>query len=338
MQSSGERHLGESGYIVERPMMTDENPLFIVLNAGSGKRDATATEATIRSVLDQAGRRYDLASAKTPGQLPTLAKRAATLAQQQQGVVVAAGGDGTINAVVQAVLHSGRPFGVLPQGTFNYFGRAHGIPADTAKATQDLLEATVRPVQVGLLNGRAFLVNASLGLYPQLLEERETYKRQFGRNRFVALCAGVVTLLREHRQLVLGLEHEGHTRLLRTPTLVVGNNSLQLEQIGIPQADVVEQGQLIAMVVRPVGTLALFGLLCHGALGQLGEDANVLSFAFDRLIVRPHRRRRIKVAMDGEISWLHAPLVFQVAPHPLSLLVPTRPPGTSPVEAREATA
>jgi hypothetical protein len=84
--------------------MTSESPFFIVLNMGSGKRQAETTEVTIRGVLEQAGRRYDLARAETPRQLPTLARRAVDLAQQQQGAVVAAGGDGTINAVVQASL------------------------------------------------------------------------------------------------------------------------------------------------------------------------------------------------------------------------------------------
>jgi diacylglycerol kinase family enzyme len=182
----------------------------------------------------------------------------------------------------------------------------------------------VRPVQVGLINDRVFLINASLGLYPQLLEERETYKQQFGRSRFVALCAGVITLLRQHRQWVMCLEHAGQSCVLRTPTLVVGNNALQLEQLGISQAHAVQHGQLVAITVRPIRTLELLGLLGRGALGQLGDDTNIVSFAFDRLTVRPYRRRRIKVAMDGEVIWLHTPLVFQVAPQPLPLLVPTR--------------
>jgi diacylglycerol kinase family enzyme len=286
-------------------------------------------------VLDQAGRRYNLARIDHPWQLPRLASRAVKLAQQQQGTVVVAGGDGTINAVAQVALHSGRPLGVLPLGTFNYFSRAHGIPTDTATATRMLLDATVRLVQVGLINDRVFLVNASLGLYPQLLEEREVYKQKFGRNRFVALCAGVITLLREHRQLVLGLEYEGQSEILRTPTLVVGNNPLQLEQVGIPHAHAIEQGLLVAITVRPIGTLALFGLLGRGALGQLGDADNVASFAFDRLTVRPYRRRRVKVAMDGEVTWLHTPLVFQVAPQPLPLLVPACALTTSPAAADE---
>lgn len=80
-----------------------------------------------------------------------------------------------------------------------------------------------------------FLVNASLGLYPQLLEDREIYKRQFGRSRVVALWSALCTMLKPHRHLRLHLEHEGSTTELRSSTLFVGNNRLQMEQIGMPE-------------------------------------------------------------------------------------------------------
>jgi diacylglycerol kinase family enzyme len=316
--------------------VTRASPLFIVMNTGAGSRDAAATEATVRGVLAEAGRRYALWRVTDPRQLPLLAQRAVEQAQQQQGVVVAAGGDGTINAVAQVVLTSGRPFGVLPQGTFNYFSRTHGIPLDTAEATRALLEASVRPVQVGLLNDRVFLVNASLGMYPQLLEEREAYKQQFGRRRLVAVWAGVVTLLRAYRPLRLRLEHGGEVRVMRTATVVVGNNPLQLQQLGLPEARAVQQGQLAAIAVRPVGPLAMVGLLLRGALGRLGDADHVVNFAFDRLTVRPYGWRRLKVALDGEVAWLDTPLVFQVAPHPLPLLVPAWGSPASQAETRVA--
>jgi len=317
----------------EEQQVTLDRSLFIVFNPGAGSRDAAATEAAIRGVLAQAGRRYDILRVEDPRQLPMLAQRAVDCARQQQGAVVAAGGDGTINTVVQVALTSGCPFGVLPQGTFNYFSRTHGIPLDTTEATQALLEGVVRPVQVGLLNNRVFLVNASLGLYPKLLEDREAYKQQFGRRRLVALWAGVVTLLRAHRPLRLRLEHAGEVRVMRTSTLVVGNNPLQLQQLGLPEARAVQQGQLAAIAVRPVGLLAMGALLLRGALGRLGDADHIVNFAFERLTVRPYGRRRIKVAMDGEVAWLDAPLVFQVAPHPLQLLVPARDRTASPADA-----
>ncbi|MFY1855982.1 diacylglycerol/lipid kinase family protein [Achromobacter xylosoxidans] len=307
------------------PPLTGHEPLFIVLNTGSGRGDAQALQDIIRRVLDQAGRRFQLMPVDDPSRLVATAREAVALAREAGGIVVAAGGDGTLNAVAGQVLGQGVPFGILPQGTFNYFGRRYGISQDTEAALRGLLGGELRPVQVGLLNGRLFLVNASLGLYPQLLEDREAYKQRFGRSRLVALWSGLVTLMRAPRQLSLRLDYEGRVRDLRSPTLVVGNNRLQLEHIGIDPAEL-DRGHLVAMAARPVGTLALYGLLLRGLFSRLGEAEHVVSFAFDRLMVSIRGRRRVKVAMDGEISWMDTPLEFKVSETPLPLVVPVAAP------------
>lgn len=305
-------------------------PLFIVLNARSGHADAAAERLIIEQVLREAGREHHILMAQRGSELPACSRQAVTAARAHGGAVVAAGGDGTIGTVAQAVLGSGCPFGVLPQGTFNYFVRTHGIPADTAEATRALLDARVEPVQVGLVNDRAFLVNASVGLYPVMLENREAYKRRYGRSRMVALWAALVTLAHAHRPLHLWLESRERAQEVRTATLFVGNNPLQLKQIGIAEVDALEQGDLVAVTVRPVGTLPMLWLLLRGAFGRLGEADNVISFNFRRLTVRPAgptRSRRMKVAMDGEVVWLKAPLEFRVSPEPLLLLKPAKPIG-----------
>ncbi|WP_238926644.1 diacylglycerol/lipid kinase family protein [Achromobacter xylosoxidans] len=305
--------------------LTGHEPLFIVLNTGSGRGDAQALQDIIRRVLDEAGRRHQLMPVDDPSRLVVTAREAVARAREAGGIVVAAGGDGTLNAVAGQVLGQGVPFGILPQGTFNYFGRRYGISQDTEAALRGLLVGELRPVQVGLLNGRLFLVNASLGLYPQLLEDREAYKQRFGRSRLVALWSGLVTLMRAPRQLSLRLDYEGRMRDLRSPTLVVGNNRLQLEHIGIDPAEL-DRGHLVAMAARPVGTLALYGLLLRGLFSRLGEAEHVVSFAFDRLMVSIRGRRRVKVAMDGEISWMDTPLEFKVSETPLPLVVPVAAP------------
>ena len=308
-------------------------PLFVVLNAGSGKNDANEEQRVMREVFEQAGRRVEFLAISDASPITQLAASAVGLAKAQGGVVVAAGGDGTINAVAGAVLGSDCPFGVLPRGTFNYFGRVNAIPQDTRAAAQALINARVTPVQVGQVNGKIFLVNASLGLYPQLLEDRETWKGQLGRSRVVAFLSGLITLARHRRQLKLEVELAGQTATVRTPTLVVGNNHLQLERVGIEERDAgaVERGELTAIVLKPIGSMALFGLLLRGVLGRLGDAENVNSFSFRRLTVRPRGQRRIKVATDGEIVWMNSPLVFEVSPTPLLLLVPA-PEDRAPVE------
>jgi diacylglycerol kinase family enzyme len=303
-------------------------PLFIVFNLGSGSGNEVRGRAAIQQACDAAGRAFELMGVDDPHQLPALARQAVQRAQDAHGVVVAAGGDGTLNAVAQAVLGSGCAFGVLPQGTFNYFSRTHGIPSDTAQAMQVLLHGRAHRVQVGLVNGRVFLVNASLGLYPKLLEDREGWKQQFGRSRLVAFGAGLVTLLRGYRSLRLRIEVQGESRTARTPTLFVGNNALQMEQLGFPLAKDIDGGALAVIMLRPVTRLAMLALLLRGAFGRLGDADQVLSIPCVRLKVRAAQSfgaRPVKVAIDGEIVWLPLPLEFAVAGEPLCLIRPDTP-------------
>ena len=299
-------------------------PLFIVINAASGSHGEGDVRAALTSVFSESGREFEFLEVTKPAQLQAQASRAVALAKARGGVVVAAGGDGTINAVAKAVLDSGCAFGVLPQGTFNYFARSHAIPQDTLAAAHALLRASISPVQVGKINGQLFLVNASLGLYPQLLEDREAWKQQWGRSRLVAFVAGLASVFQARGQLDLQIESSGQAAALRTPTLFVCNNHLQLARAGIAEkdADAVQQGRLAGIVLRPIGTLALFGLLLRGVLGRLGEADHVHSFSFRRLRVMPRGRKRIKVATDGEVGWMQTPLVFEVADERLMLLVP----------------
>lgn len=306
---------------MDLPQPAPDAPFFIVINGASGHTDADEAIDCIGGILDAAGRSHEFLRVGDPADLSAIAGRAVERAIQAQGVVVAVGGDGTLSAVAQAVHGRGPAFGVLPQGTFNYFGRANGISQELEHATRALLRARVAPARVGRLNGRVFLVNASLGLYPQVLEDREVAKRQLGRNRWVALYSGLRTLAGNIRQLVLEVEHEGRRRVLKTPTLVVDNNALQLERLGIAEGASLSQGQLVGLVVRERTFMSLLGLALRGALGRLGEADNVESLAFTRLRVRPRGARRVKVALDGEILWLRTPLVFEV-PEPLPLLLP----------------
>jgi diacylglycerol kinase family enzyme len=302
-------------------------PIDIVINAGSGQDDSNRARALIEGVLRAAGRAHRVHFIDGSVSVDAAARAALEQAQRDGGIVVAVGGDGTINAVSQAVHAAGVPLGVIPQGTFNYFGRAHGLPPEPEAAMRAILDGRVEPVQVGLANGRVFLVNASVGLYPELLQDREAWKARFGRSRAVAFVAALTTLFAAHRQLRLAISHEQGDVDVRTLTLVAANNALQLERLGLPEAAQLERGRLAVITVEPVSTWHLLGLVLRGALGTLGNAEAVRRFSTRRLDIRPRHvlssRRRIKIALDGEIAWTQMPLRIEVAERPLWLVKPT---------------
>lgn len=309
-----------------RPDIDPASPLQIVINAAAGSSDAQAKREVVDSALRSAGRRGDLLFSR-PADLARVAHLAATRAAATRTAVVAVGGDGTLNTVAQAAHVAGCAMGVVPQGTFNYFARTHGIPTDPAAAARLLLAARAVPVQVAAINDRIFLVNASLGIYPELLQDREAFKARFGRSRWVAFVAACTTLLRAQSRLRLHIELGSTARDVQTLTLFVGNNRLQLQQFGAEPADTLPgtpgHGSMAALMLRPIGTLSMIGLMLHGVMGRLGEAAGVESFEFHRMVVRPRLapgRREIAVAFDGEVARMRAPIDIRVLDRPLYLL------------------
>lgn len=306
-------------------------PLYIVFNVASGSGDGQQNQRIMQDILRDAGRDHEFFLVTDPRKVNENAERAAQMAVRNGGAVVVAGGDGTIKAAAQATLTTGQPFGIVPQGTFNYTSRAHGIPLETAAATRALLHAKPKRMQVGLVNDHVFLVNASLGLYPQVMQDRENYKKQFGRYRSVAFASAVATILRGNGWLSLDLEYDQVRETVHTPSVFIGNNALQLEQTGLPEAEVIGQQRLAGVILRESHPRALLGLMLRGILGQLGSVDSLCRFTFSRMQVRPRLRgvRKLKVALDGEVHWMKPPLVFRVAPQPLWLLTPEAAPADS---------
>lgn len=320
---------GAAGSADHRAATADDESVIIVMNAASGHDNANDLSTQLAESLVASGRNHTLHVVRTGESIDDAARRAASQASVEGGIVVAVGGDGTINAVANAVVPLGVPLGVIPQGTFNYFGRTHGLPEDPMQALRVALEQRPQPVQVGRINGRIFLVNASVGLYPQLLEDREAWKRRFGRSRAVAMVAGIATVMGARRSLSLSWQQNGITVRERTLTLFVGNNRLQIEQLGLPQAQQVENGSLAVIAVRPTSTWSLLGLLIRGSMGRLADADYVKTFVTQQLVVQRAgtrwARRPLKIATDGETFLMQAPLTFDISPQALQLIKPDAP-------------
>ena len=308
------------------PRLDPAAALPFVINAAAGALDLDAKRAVIEATLAMRGRTGELLICQ-PAELLQVATEAAAAAVARGTAVVAVGGDGSLNTVAQAAHAAGCPMGVIPYGTFNYFARTHGIPTDPAAAVRLVLDAQPMPVQVAAINQQVFLVNASLGVYPELLQDREAYKARFGRSRGVAFVAACSTLLRAQRRLRLHIETGANQRDVQTLTLFVGNNRLQLQQVGAEPQDTMlgtpGHGSMAAVMLRPISTLSMLGLLWHGAMGRLGEAAGVEGFEFHHMVVKPTLapgRKDVVVAFDGEVAHMRAPIDIRVLEKPLYLL------------------
>ena len=296
---------------------------FIVMNRASGASEKDEVRQAVEEELTRAGRRYRFLPVEA-GDVVRACQEAARLAREHGGVVVASGGDGTINAAAQAALAQDCPLGLIAQGTFNLFARDLGLSLDPVEATRMLLRAQPEPVQVGLVNERIFLVNASLGLYPKLLSDREEVKEKLGRRRWIAMLSALKSLLEWRLQLVLDTEMDGELARLRTASVFLCNNRVQLQRLGI-QEYVVEQlaqGRMACMLLPTMPWWAKLRMVLAAALGNLGDERRLQSFPMRSLTVAARNARRIKVATDGEVQWMSLPVRFTVSPRPLRVMLP----------------
>lgn len=308
------------------------NPVWhVLINHASGSQDGHTRVEQIRALLGQRHIPHKLYIVRRPQQLLPQVRAAAHDARQVQGLLVGVGGDGTLNATASQAIAQGLVFSALPQGTFNYFGREHGFPDDIGQAIDAIVGGAVKPTPVGRINDHLFLVNASFGLYPQLLEEREAFKAQWGRSRPAAWLAGLATLMRDHRMHTLKFMIDGQAHAARTSTVFVGINRLQLEQLGVAQARQLPASQLVALTLKPVDKLDMLGLIARGAVGRLADAEAIQVRQCHALTLQPTHylpRRKVRIAFDGERAHVTMPIEISLHPEPLRLLAPTGGEGT----------
>jgi diacylglycerol kinase family enzyme len=236
-------------------------------------------------------------------------------------MVVAGGGDGTINAVASVVAGSGVQFGVLPLGTLNHFAKDLGIPLTLDEAIANLAQGRPASVDVGEVNGRIFLNNSSLGLYPDIVRDREKQQRRLGRGKWLAFCWAALTALRRYPFLSLRLHINGSEHARRTPFIFIGNNEYLMQGFNIGERERLDRGTLSLYVAQRPGRLGLVRLAFHALLGRLAQLKDFDVVLVPELEIET-RHKRLRVSTDGEVTIMAPPLRYRIRKAALTVLVP----------------
>ncbi|MBF7682547.1 diacylglycerol kinase, partial [Acinetobacter sp. B5B] len=241
---------------------------------------------------------------------------------QSHGVVVGAGGDGTLNAIASHLIGTNIPLGILPLGTFNYVARALNIPIDLIQAAEVIVTGTPRSVHVARLNDHVYLNNASLGLYPLFIEQRERYNKYLGRFPLHAYTSALDVLLRKYNALKLELTLDGVKQPVTTSLIFLGNNQLQLKELNLTIADAVQQGKIAGVVVSKSDRISLIKLLIRLFRGDVEQAKGVCLFTADHMEIKSVQNKPLYLAIDGELVEEHSPLHISVDKHALHVMVP----------------
>lgn len=242
-------------------------------------------------------------------------------AKSSERIVVAAGGDGTISAVAAELAGTDKILGVLPIGTLNHFAKDLRIPLDLEMAVKTIQEGEVAAVDVAEVNGRIFINNSNLGLYPNIVSRREAQQQRFSRGKWPAFFWATIQALRRYPFLDLRITIEGQQILRRTGFVFVGNNEYEIAGFNLGSRACVNAGKLGLYLTQRTGRFGLFRLAFHALFGRVDQakDFDVFCVAEARIETR---KRRLLVALDGELVRMETPLLYRIRPGALRVLVP----------------
>ncbi|APE45160.1 diacylglycerol O-acyltransferase [Sulfitobacter alexandrii] len=294
-----------------------EQRTIVILNTASGSQGGEEKIAAIRDAFNARGKAVDFVNVQDHDSVEAAAKAALTHTDAR---IAVAGGDGTICGTASVLAGSGREIGIIPAGTFNYFGRSLGLPEEIDAAVEVVLSGVPRDVNVATVNGRMFLNNASIGAYAAILQTREgTYKR-WGRSRLAAYWSVMKTLVTFRAPLKLDVDIDGKKLTRRTPLLFVINNAYQLEEMGLDGAEAIAEGNLVTLIAPNSGRLGLLRHAAALALGIAKAETDYEMISGKKIEISMKRKRR-PVARDGEITRMGGPFTIRHAHHPLRILV-----------------
>ena len=250
--------------------------------------------------------------------------RANAIAERGDELLVVGGGDGTVAAAASAVADTGTKLAILPLGTLNHFARDLGIPTDLDEAAKLIAANSVRRVDVGEMNGRIFINNSAIGLYPLMVVDRDVQRKRLGRSKALAMIvASIRTLARfNHRRLTLTVNDETEARI-DTPLLFVGNNDYRLDIGGPGKRESLDDGELCVLVMRKKTRRGMIAASIRALLNRARPDDMVRLDAVERLQVGSHRSQ-LTVSLDGEVTSEVAPLEYRIRKAALRVIAPIR--------------
>jgi diacylglycerol kinase family enzyme len=300
--------------------------LAAVLNDSSGKGECAPAAKRLEEIFAAAGRDARVTVAHSGSELRSAMQRAV---EDGCTTLIAGGGDGTINTAASVLV--GRPvqLGVLPLGTLNHFAKDLGIPLEVDAAAEVVLNGRECRVDVGEVNGRIFINNSSLGLYPAIVRLRERHQAS-GLGKWVAALWASLMVLRRNPFMAVRIIAEGEKVIRRTPFVFIGNNEYRMAGLGAGSRDSLVSGHLAVYVLnaeRREGLLRLgLQVLLRGA--EQVKELDLLTVEEARIETK---RPRLQVALDGEVVVLQSPLEYRIRPSALQVLVPEKSTACHPV-------
>lgn len=307
--------------------------ITVILNPYANGVRAGRRSAAVREALNAAGLHYDLIVLSRPGQGR---EEALAAAGGRYDAVVAAGGDGTVNEIVNGLLLAAGeeatcPLGILPLGTGNDFSDMMGLPRDLIKASRVIASGYTRQIDAGwvsytrgegtepaLWQGHYFDNNCAAAMEPVVTLEAGRFRRLSGRIRYLA---AMVSCLRKLTAWNMDITWDNGRIKESTYLLSIANTPRTGGLFSVAPGACSHDGLLDFVVVPEVGRYAVLTILMRLLRGTHLRDARVVNGRARHLVISS--RPATPLHADGEVLTRSArSMHVQVLPGKITLLMP----------------
>jgi YegS/Rv2252/BmrU family lipid kinase len=291
--------------------------IIVIVNSRSGPGHENGIAERLTNAFAAGGAEVQISLASNGAEVSRLAQAAA---KSDADVVVAGGGDGTVNSIAAAIIETDKALGVLPFGTMNHFAKDLLIPLELEGAVETILHGKVTQIDIGAVNDHIFINNSSLGLYPSIVREREKHQR-LGWGKWPAFVWAAFGVLRRYPFLDIQIGVDGSEERRRTPFIFIGNNEYEMETLNIGHRACLDKGQLSLYITNRISRLDLIRLAFHALFGGLRQEKDFIAMCTKEVRINT-KHRRLRVALDGEVTVMTPPLHYRTRPGALRVLTP----------------
>jgi diacylglycerol kinase (ATP) len=283
-------------------------------NAGRGVSEEAVERAA--GMLRVSGWTVRMAGTTGPGDATVIAREAVAAGAES---VFAAGGDGTINEVIQSLAGTPTALGYLPFGTVNVWARELGLSLVPREASQALAGGRIETIDLGRANNRYFLLMAGLGFDAEVVRRAEHLERFKARTGILPYIAASMSAAMFYRGFDVELRYDGVIKRVEALMLVVGNTRLYGGRYYFTPRAVANDGWLDVCIVKGKGPLRLarqsLPLMVFGSVAY----SDVEMVRVREVTIRSDAP--VPYQLDGELTGT-TPLHIQVAPRALRVIVP----------------
>ncbi len=294
------------------------NPqVLIVYNPAAGQlANLQHTLDRVANLWRDRGWQVQIAATMAPGDATIKATQAA---QAGYHAVIAAGGDGTVNEVMNGLVGTTTALGTLPLGTVNIWAREMGLSMDMLKAAESLIKSELTQIDVGMAGNRYFLLMAGIGFDAAVTATVSTAeKKMLGAIAYIKQAVQVAWGFRGVR---LKLRIDGKRVQGKILMVVIGNSQLYGGVVKFTAHATIDDGLLDVCVIKGRGMLSAPRRLISIFARHYNRDPLVQYYQARQIEIRGQGGKSFPVQVDGDYLG-KTPMSFRVIPNSLWILVP----------------